>query len=126
MVLHRPVETAGILSKFELPRMPSAWTRLWTAQAFDQISGGITRTQWPYSVALSDGIMLYGVAEFITFSSGKPRISLGRLAKREEVWAKMRELKVAGRMFRAFTAMESYEHELRQRLNAINPPALIN
>jgi hypothetical protein len=51
---------------------------------------------------------------------------LGPMAKREEVWAKMRALKVAGRMFRAFTAKESYEHELRQRLNAINPPALIN
>jgi hypothetical protein len=50
---------------------------------------------------------------------------LGATAKREEVWAKMRNLKVTGRMFRAFSTKESYEYGLRQRRNAIEPPAAI-
>lgn len=51
---------------------------------------------------------------------------LGPMTKREEVWAKIRELKVAGRMFRAFATKEAYEHQLRQQLNAVEPTAAIN
>lgn len=41
---------------------------------------------------------------------------LGATAKRQEVWAEMRKLKVTGRLFRGFTTKASYEYDLRQRL----------
>lgn len=48
-------------------------------------------------------------------------VVLGSMAEREEVWVKMRGLKVTGRMFWAFATKKSYEHQLRERLNPPEP-----
>ena len=76
-------------------------------------------------VTLPEGVILQSNMGFDPFSPIFEDV-LGPVTKREEVWAKMRELKVAGGTFRAFTTKESYKHQLRQQLNAVEPPAGIN
>jgi hypothetical protein len=79
-------------------------------------------------VNVSNGRILMNLPEGILIQSncGNDPLALfeerlGPSDKREGVWQRLRQLRLDGRLFRAFANEESYDHLFLERLKALKP-----